>query len=230
LNGGLFVTGTDTGVGKTVVTAALLRRAAALGLRACGMKPVAAGTRLSGGTNVNDDVETLARAGNVAAPAELLCPVLLREPASPHIAARLEGRTIDLDHLVRCYGELRARADRIIVEGAGGWYAPLDDTFTIAGLASRLGLPVILVAAVRLGWLNHTALTARAIAADGCRLAGWVANMVEPPLAHLEANLAYLKGHIPAPLLGVVPQLPGDSTALACDWLRDADPVLKEGW
>ncbi|MBE7421730.1 MAG: dethiobiotin synthase [Zoogloeaceae bacterium] len=192
-----FLTGTDTGVGKTLIAAALLRAAAAQGLRALGMKPVAAGG--------DEDVDALVAAGNVAAPRELINPYLLREPLSPHLAARRDGTAIDLEHVARCFNELRRRADFLVVEGAGGFRVPLSDTHDGADLAARLGLPVILVIGLRLGCLNHALLTAEAIRARGLPLAGWVANQVDPAMACVAENVDTLRARLPAPLLGVVP-------------------------
>ena len=192
-----FLTGTDTGVGKTLIAAALLRAAAARGLRTLGMKPVAAGDA--------GDVDALVAAGNVAAPREVVNPYLLREPLSPHLAARRDGTAIDLEHIARCFGALQGRADFLIVEGAGGFLVPLSDTHDGADLAARIGLPVVLVVGLRLGCLNHALLTAEAIRARGLRLAGWVANQVDPAMACVEENVDTLRARLAAPLLGVVP-------------------------
>src|SRR5579871_2751873 len=162
----LFIAGTDTGVGKTAVSAALLRRAVRLGLRACGMKPVAAGTTLCDGRVRQEDVEALIAAGNVAAPREVVCPSLLSEAASPHIAAAREGLTLDIGRIEACFAQLSRSADCLIVEGAGGWYAPLDAERSMADVARRLRLPVVLVVGLRLGCLNHAMLTAHAIRTD----------------------------------------------------------------
>lgn len=192
-----FLTGTDTGVGKTLIASALIRDAAARGLRALGMKPVAAG-----GT---EDVEALIAAGNLAAPRELVNPCLLAEPLAPHLAAQREGRSIDLDHLARCCGKLRAASDFLIVEGAGGFRVPLGETQDGAELAVRLGLPVILVVGLRLGCLNHALLSAEAIRARDLPLAGWVANQIDPAMACVEENVDTLRARLAAPLLGFVP-------------------------
>lgn len=192
-----FLTGTDTEVGKTLIAAALLHAAAAQGLRAIGMKPVAAGDA--------GDVDALIAAGNVAAPRDSINPYLLREPLSPHIAAQRDGIIIDLDRIARCFGELQERADFLIVEGAGGFRVPLDDTHDGADLAVRLGLPVILVVGLRLGCLNHTLLTEEAIRARGLPLAGWVANQVDASMACVVENVDTLRTRIAAPLLGFVP-------------------------
>lgn len=192
-----FLPGTDTGVGKTLIAAALLRAAAAQGQRALGMKPVAAGGA--------EDVDALVAASNVAAPREAVNPYLLTEPLSPHLAARRDGVAIDLEHIARCFSELQARADFLIVEGAGGFRVPLSDAHDGADLAARLGLPVILVVGLRLGCLNHALLTAEAIRARGLRLAGWVANQVDPAMACVDENVETLRTRLAAPLLGFVP-------------------------
>ena len=196
---GYFLTGTDTEVGKTLIAAALLRAAAAQGLRALGMKPVAAGGA--------EDVDALVAAGNVQAPREAVNPYLLREPLSPHLAARRDGVTIDLEVIARRFNELRGRADFLVVEGAGGFLVPLSDTHDGADLAARLGLPVVLVVGLRLGCLNHALLTAEAIRARGLHLAGWVANQVDPAMACLTENVDTLRARLAAPLLGFVPHL-----------------------
>lgn len=192
-----FLTGTDTEVGKTLIAAALLRAAAAQGLRALGMKPVAAGG--------SEDVDALIAASNVAAPRDCINPYLLTEPLSPHLAARRDGVAIDIELIARRFGELQGRADFLVVEGAGGFRVPLSDAHDGADLAARLGLPVILVVRLRLGCLNHALLTAEAIRARGLRLAGWVANQVDAQMACVEENVGTLRARLAAPLLGVVP-------------------------
>ena len=212
----VFVIGTDTGVGKSLVSAALLRGAAQAGLRAVGMKPVAAGIDPQpDGSLACGDVLTLQAAGNVAADPALVNPFCLPDPLSPHLAARRAGRRITLAPLVAAHRALCAQADRVIVEGAGGFLVPLDEgddgeapdapLLTGADLAQALGVPVVLVVGLRLGCLNHALLSARAIAADGCRLAGWIANAIDPAMACADENLDFLRRHIPAPLLADVP-------------------------
>ncbi|MBM3392210.1 MAG: dethiobiotin synthase [Betaproteobacteria bacterium] len=192
-----FLTGTDTEVGKTLIAAALLRAAAAQGLKALGMKPVAAGGA--------EDVEALIAAGNVQAPREAVNPYLLREPLSPQLAARRDGVKIDVEVIARRFDALRGRADFLVVEGAGGFRVPLTDTQDGADLAARLGLPVVLVVGLRLGCLNHALLTEEAIRARGLRLAGWVANRIDPGMACATENVDTLRARLSAPLLGVVP-------------------------
>jgi len=211
-----FVTGTDTGVGKTLASAALLRCLAAAGLRAVGMKPVAAGAEWADGGWRNEDVTRLEAAGNVAVPTAWRCPILLRMPASPHLAAQAEGRTIELAPLLSGFERLCEAADAVVVEGVGGFRVPLSDTLDTADLAVALRLPVILVVGLRLGCLNHALLSAEAIRARGLRLAGWIANAIDPAMLASEANVRTLCHRLDAPLLGVVPHLPApDPTGAA---------------
>ncbi|RST53976.1 dethiobiotin synthase [Variovorax sp. DXTD-1] len=210
-----FVTGTDTGVGKTLVSSAMLSLLAASGLRAVGMKPVAAGLDLVDGAWRNDDVEQLHASGNVDAPLALRCPYLLRAPMSPHLAAREEGVRIELPQVLSAFAALSQRADAVVVEGVGGFCVPFCHDLDSADLAVALGLPVVLVVGLRLGCLNHALLTAEAIRARGLMLAGWVASIVEPEMLAPEANLQTLRGRLGAPLLGVVPRLAEASAANA---------------
>lgn len=212
----VFVIGTDTGVGKSLVSAALLRGAAQAGLRAVGMKPVAAGIDPQpDGSLACGDVLTLQAAGNVAADPALVNPFCLPDPLSPHLAARRVGQRITLAPLVAAHRALCAQADRVIVEGAGGFLVPLDEgddgeapdapLLTGADLALALGVPLVLVVGLRLGCLNHALLTAEAVRARGLTLAGWVANRIDPAMACADENLDFLRRHIPAPLLADVP-------------------------
>lgn len=203
-----FVTGTDTEIGKTLISSAMLYALTQQGLRAAAMKPVAAGTELRDGAWRNDDVERLAAVANVGLPQELTTPYLLREPAAPHIAARLEGVSIDPAHIRACYDKVAAAADAVVVEGVGGFRVPLTDRFDTADLAQQLGLPVVLVVGLRLGCINHALLTAEAIAARGLTLAGWVANVVDLEMRYGVDNLEALTARLPAPMLGCVPCLP----------------------
>ena len=203
-----FVTGTDTGIGKTLVSSAMLSLLAGSGLRAVGMKPVAAGLEQIGdGQWHNEDVTRLHEAGNVDAPLALRCPYLLRAPMSPHLAAREEGVRIALQPLLSAFAQLSSRADAVVVEGVGGFCVPFGDDLDSADLAVALGLPVILVVGLRLGCLNHALLTAEAIRARGLVLAGWVASMVDPLMLAPQANLQTLRARLGAPLLGIVPHL-----------------------
>ncbi len=196
-----FVTGTDTGVGKTLVSTALLHALARHHQSVVGMKPVAAGTALIQGVEANEDVLALRAASTLQVPAALDNPVLLADPVSPHIAAARAGRPIDIAHIVACHRELTRLADAVVVEGAGGFLVPLSATETGADLAEALNLPVVLVVGLRLGCLNHTLLTLEAIRARGLRLAGWVANHIEPAMLAQDDNIAFLQQRLNAPLL-----------------------------
>lgn len=199
---GVFIAGTDTGVGKTRVAAALLRTWAQRGLRVAGMKPVAAGAALHGQIWRNEDAEGLYAAASVRAPWEWVNPYCFAPSIAPHIAAQQAGVRIELARISAAFDELRARADRIVVEGAGGLLVPLNEDVDMADVAGLLGLPVVLVVGMRLGCLNHALLTAEAIAARGLKFAGWVANSIDPGMAEVEANLALLEQRIAAPCIG----------------------------
>ena len=200
-NHGFFVTGTDTGVGKTLIACSLLRAFVARGLRAVGMKPVASGAVAGGNGLVHDDVERLTAAGNVTAPRERVNPYCFAPPIAPHLAAAEAGVKIDLDHIGRCFNALAGPADVVIVEGVGGFRVPLGPGADTAQLAARLALPVVLVVAMRLGCLNHALLTVEAIASRGLKLAGWVANHLDPQMAAADENVWALETLIAAPLL-----------------------------
>lgn len=201
---GVFVTGTDTGVGKTFVATALLQALGDAGLRAVGMKPVSAG--VDPGCGVNADVAALARAGNVAAPLADRNPYAFGAPVAPHLAANAEGRTIDLRVIARAYRRLVALSDAVVVEGAGGALVPLDERRDMLDIACVLGLPVLLVVGMRLGCINHALLSALAIRARGLILAGWIANRLTPDLPLADANadaLARRLGLAPLATFGV---------------------------
>jgi dethiobiotin synthetase len=205
---GFFVTGTDTGVGKTLVCAALLHAFAARGVSAVGMKPIVAGAVEVDGRWIYEDVEALRAASSVAAPDALINQYAFRAPIAPHIAAEREGVTIDVELIERAYAKLGALAEAIIVEGVGGFKVPLGPRVDTADLARRLNLPTILVVGMRLGCLNHALLTQAAIDAAGLPLAGWVANTLDARMPMFDENLTALKERIGAPLLGVVPSMP----------------------
>lgn len=196
-----FVTGTDTGVGKTLVSTALLHALARHHKRVVGMKPVAAGTIMVQGSEVNDDVLALRAASTLAVPAALGNPVLLPDAVSPHVAAARAGRVIDVAHIVACHRQLVQLADAVVVEGAGGFLVPLSANETGADLAQALDLPVVLVVGLRLGCLNHALLTLEAIRARGLKLAGWVANHIDPAMLAQDDNISFLQQHLNVPLL-----------------------------
>ena len=200
--GAFFITGTDTEIGKTAITAALTHLAAQSGLRAAAIKPLAAGQDCVDGRWVNEDVLRLRAASNMDLRDDEVGPLQLRTPCAPHIAARLEGRTISRDSLLAAVRGVAARADIAFVEGVGGFRVPLVPGWDTADLAVDLGLPVVLVVGLRLGCLSHARLTQRAIEADSVRLAGWIANDIDPDFRDADANVAILHRWLRAPLLG----------------------------
>jgi dethiobiotin synthetase len=221
---GYFITGTDTGVGKTLIACAILRHFARQGRRVAGMKPIAAGTSAGAGVWRNDDVAALAAASTVKVEREDVNPYCFELPVAPHIGADEASIVIDITVIERSFASLRAVADIVVVEGVGGFLVPLNAREDGADLAARLDLPVILVVGMRLGCLSHALLTAEAIAARGLRLGGWVANCIDPKMAKAEENLAALRERIDAPLLGKVPFLSRVDAELAAKAL-DLDPL-----
>ena len=212
-----FLTGTDTEIGKTFITCALLHRARLDGRKAVGLKPIAAGTDDAG---LNDDVEAIRIASNVELPREIINPYCFKPAIAPHIAAAEAGVRIEFGLIRASCSEARQRADLLIVEGVGGFCVPLGTGLSTADLAVALALPVILVVGMRLGCINHALLTAEAIAARGLRLAGWVANRVDPAMSRFDENLATLQTLLPAPLLGVVPHGPEGGATGAAAFLK----------
>lgn len=200
-----FVVGTDTGIGKTHATCALLHALARRHARVCGMKPIAAGGVDTPDGFASEDSIAHRAASTMRVPPELDNPILLPDPVSPHLAAARAGRTISIPALVDAFNALRARADAVVVEGAGGFLVPLSPTQTGADLAVALQLPLVLVVGLRLGCLNHALLTVEAIRARGLVLAGWIANRVDPDFLLPDDNLAYLKAHLGAPLWADLP-------------------------
>jgi dethiobiotin synthetase len=213
---GIFVTGTDTGVGKTLAACALVHALRAAGEEVVPMKPVAAGAGQRGGRWVNEDtLALLDAAGLDDAALERVTPVLLREPMSPHIAAAREGRRISLAPVLEALDRAPAHAFQV-VEGVGGFLVPLADDLDTGDLARAVALPVVLVVGLRLGCLNHSLLTARAIRAAGLTLAGWIANAIDPGMAVPDENVATLERRLGAPLVGRFPwQVQPDARALA---------------
>jgi dethiobiotin synthetase len=224
---GFFVTGTDTGVGKTLVACALLHAFAARGMRAIGMKAVAAGASLEDGALLNDDVAALVAASGVPAPRELVSPYCFAPPIAPHIAAAQAGVAIDIGHIKAAYVKLAARADVVVVEGAGGFRVPLGDGVDTSDLARLLGLPVVLVVGMRLGCLNHALLTADAIGAAGLPFAGWVANHIDPDMMHATENVQALEARLRAPLLSRIGYADGVGAASVASGF-DLDALLHD--
>ena len=214
-----FVTGTDTGIGKTLVSAAILHKLVAGGVRACGMKPIAAGAELRDGVLHNDDADLLLAAGNVNLPANLTTPYMLRAAAAPHIAAALDGINIESVPILAAYAEIAAASDAVVVEGVGGFRVPLSNIFDTADLAAQLNLPVLLVVGLRLGCISHSLLTVEAIIARDLVLAGWVANDIDPDMEYANENIEALLERIPAPLLGRVPYMENPTPAKAAAYI-----------
>ena len=223
---GCFVTGTDTGVGKTIVSAALLHWCAQQGWRSAGLKPVAAGTALIDGQPVNEDVLALRQAGSVALSDAEVGPLQFKAACAPEIAAALENRHIDQATILSAARHLASRAQFVVVEGVGGFCVPLGPEWDTADLAVAIGLPVIQVVGLRLGCISHALLTAEAIRARQLPLAGWIANSVDPDMAHSAGNLASLRQELTrrhqAPCLGVVPWLDAPTPAAVAAHMKPA--------
>jgi dethiobiotin synthetase len=214
-----FVAGTDTEIGKTFVSCALLHGFARAGLRAAAMKPITSGAVQRDGVLHNEDADQLDAAANVALPNDIRTPFMMREPIAPHIAARREGLALDISTIVDAHRFAVRQADIVVVEGVGGFRVPLSDTHDTADLALALNLPVVLVVGMRLGCISHALLTAEAIMSRGLKLAGWVANCLDPDMLYPDENITSLKQRIDAPLIGVVPHLTPNDAKRATDSL-----------
>jgi dethiobiotin synthetase len=201
---GVFITGTDTGVGKTVVAAALIKALASQGLRVAGMKPVAAGASMTASGLRNADALALMQAANVTAGYETVNPYCFAPPIAPHIAARDARVIVDLALLRARFEELAGAADCVVVEGAGGWLTPISAAASMADVAAALALPVVLVVALKLGCLNHTLLAARALASHRAGFAGWIGNSIDPAFERAADNIAELERRL-QPAAAIVP-------------------------
>jgi dethiobiotin synthetase len=200
----VFIAGTDTGIGKTYVSCALLQALRAEGLRAVGMKPVASGCMTTPAGLRNDDALALIDASEPRPDYATCNPFAFTEAVSPHLAAAAERAEVTLAPIKAAFAQLAHNADVVLVEGVGGWLAPLSPSLEANALPQALGLPVILVVGLRLGCLNHAQLTACAILADGCTLLGWIGNAVDPAMQRRDDNLDSLRRLLPAPCLGVI--------------------------
>ncbi len=219
MRAGFFVTGTDTGVGKTRTTCALLHAAARLGYSTVGMKPVAAGFERRGDAWFSDDVEALVAASSVKADRRLINPYALRNAIAPHIAAEQQGVALRIPPVRAAFDDLAEQSDVVMVEGIGGFVVPLDANHDMADLAVALGLPVILVVGMRLGCINHALLTVEAIRRRGLSLAGWVGNDLGTGLAEFEANLATLDAYLGGPPLALFPWHPDEDAESASQYV-----------
>lgn len=215
---GYFVTGTDTGVGKTEISLGLMAALQGSGYRVLGMKPVAAGCSLQQGCWVNEDALRLQCQGSLRMAYEQINPYALEPAIAPHLAAAEAGIELGFERILTGYRLLASQADWVVVEGAGGWRVPLGADGDMADLASALGLPVVLVVGLRLGCINHSLLTLESVLSRGVELAGWVANRIDPAMERVDENIHCLLQSIPAPCFGVL------------DWLERPNPEKIAGF
>ena len=201
----LFVTGTDTDCGKTLVASAVIHAYRNLGFSVLGMKPVASGSTMRDGHLVNDDVVSLINAANVSGPPEIVNPYIFEPAISPHFAARQSGIEISKEKILEAFNACQALADIVIVEGAGGWRVPLGEQLDIAGLASALDIPILIVSGLRLGCINHTILTCNDIRATGCKTIGWVANLIDKNYDLVAPTIATIQAAVEIPLVANIP-------------------------
>lgn len=223
-----FVAGTDTDVGKTVVSAGLLAAVNQRGLSTIALKPVAAGCEKTEQGLRNSDALLLQQTASIKLSYEQVNPIALEAPIAPHIAAQLLGRRLDADRIAAlCRGAMMQPADFMVIEGAGGWRVPLNNRQTLADVTKLLRIPVILVVGMKLGCINHTLLTVEAIVKDGLRLAGWIANRAEPQMSCYDENLETLKGMLSAPLLAEIPHIEDCSPENIAEYI-DLGPLLAD--
>jgi dethiobiotin synthetase len=225
---GVFVTGTDTDIGKTEIALALMAALQRRGLTVMGMKPVATGCTAGQGGLVCSDALRLQAQSSRDADYALINPYAFAPAIAPHLAAREAGAEIGLERIEASFSTLAAEADLVVVEGVGGWRVPLGPGLAVSDLPTALGLPVVLVVGIRLGCLNHAILTTEAIRARGARLVGWVANSVAPRMDNRDENIETLEAMIDAPNLGVVPSYAEARTGVTAG-LLDVGPLLHEG-
>jgi dethiobiotin synthetase len=211
---GIFITGTDTGVGKTVIACALVRAFRACGWRVAVMKPVASGARHTAQGLRNDDALALIEAAGTATPYADVNPYCFEPPVSPHIAAKEARIDVDTRLIRHKFDALAADADWVVVEGAGGWFAPINEHQTMADLAWTLSVPALMVVGLKLGCLNHAQLTRLGVEAHGVGFAGWIANGVDPAMSRSAENLAALERLLGEPALAFVPHAPADAASL----------------
>ncbi len=208
-----FVTGTDTGAGKTFASTVLLHALRQRGLRAVGMKPVASGSATTPEGLRNDDALELQSASEPVLPYALVNPWALREPTAPEIAARLDGVCVTMTPVLAAFETLKAQADVVLVEGVGGFLAPINADLDQCELPRQLGLPVLVVVGLKLGCINHARLTIEAVQARGFSVLGWIASDVEPEMLYPDDYFEALKAALPLPCLGRIPYAPEASRA-----------------
>ena len=217
---GYFITGTDTECGKTEITLGLMHLLQAKGKSVSGMKPVASGALDTKDGQRNDDAQRIQQQASKLIPYDLVNPFAFEPPIAPHLAADIVEQKISFELILECYERLSSLSDRVIVEGVGGWRVPLSSDGDLSDLAKAMGLPVILVVGVKLGCINHALLTIESILAKELTLAGWVANVMDPEMLELDANLATLRELIDAPCIGVVPHMHTVDTSAVADYLK----------
>ena len=209
LTNGFFITGTDTEVGKTLVSGAIILKMREQGINTLGFKPVAAGTYQDhDGKILNEDLETLRIASQLVPGQMVLCPYIFDAPIAPHIAAEKLGSTLDLKIMMSAYEQIHIQAEAVVVEGAGGFFVPINARENLSDLAQKLQLPIIMVVGMKLGCINHALLTEEALTSRQLKVAGWIANTLSSEMPSLKENIKYLQGKLKAPLLGVIPSLP----------------------
>ncbi|MEW8536776.1 MAG: dethiobiotin synthase [Candidatus Thiodiazotropha endolucinida] len=219
MSGGLFVTGTDTGCGKTEITLGMMHNLQQQGESVLGMKPIASGAEMTQDGLRNEDALRIQAQCSREIPYSSVNPLVYQPPIAPHLAAMAKGQPIRLDEIMQGYSQLQELADRVVVEGVGGWHVPLGDSITLADLVRTLDLPVILVVGIRLGCLNHALMTAECMLNSGVPFKGWVANLIDPQMQALEENIITLQSWLPAPCLGEVPRLKSPTPDRVAEYL-----------
>lgn len=222
----IFITGTDTEAGKTLVTLGLMQVLQDRGLRVNGMKPVAAGVTEINGVRVNEDAERIRQQASKLLGYELVNPFLFEQPIAPHIAAQHSQRNITIELVRVALARIEKQSDMVVVEGAGGWLVPLNEEQDVSDIPVNLNLPVILVVGLKLGCINHARLSIQAIQARGCRVVGWIGSQIDPEMTNVDENIKTLKQYLPVQCLGIVPWLenPVSQTVagyIECDALLD---------
>ena len=225
---GFFITGTDTGIGKTWSTVALMQAYKDIGMNVAGMKPVASGCEESEGRLKNEDALLIQSRCSAEYPYEIVNPYAFREPVAPHIAAEKVAATIEIKNIVKAYNFLCEQNDIVFVEGVGGWRVPLSGDLSICDMVVALEIPVVLVVGLRLGCINHALLTNQVIHSDNIPLAGWIVNSIDRDYAEPEKTIETLEQHISAPLLGRLPCLTACDTGILGKNIN-TDILIKNG-